>query len=129
MAKEKTHIIVLMLIAGLLLVVPSTVRMLGHNTYMANSAAYENMRLYNQGDIKYDSLQGHSISLNILNLIRLNDYARQILFNIIPMILGLITVALMYLILHKQNISEKTIVTIVTLIIVSPIFIYAFTDY
>jgi hypothetical protein len=51
------------------------------------------------------------------------------LLNIIPIILGLATIALLYLVLQKQNISEKTIVTIVTLIIVSPIFMYAFTDY
>jgi len=129
MTKEKTHIIILMLLAGILLVTPSTVRMLGHNTYMTNSEAYNNIRLYNQGEIKYDSLQGHSIPLNIINLLRLNDYSRQILFNIVPIILGLLTVVLAYLVLHKQNISERTIVTIVALIIVSPIFIYAFTDY
>jgi len=129
MAQERKYIIMLVLLAGILLVVPSTVRMLGHNNYMTNSIAYNNIRVYNQGDAAYDSLQGHSIPLNIINLIRLNDFARQILFNIIPIILGLITVVLMYLILHKQNISEKTIVTIVTLMIVSPIFLYVFTDF
>jgi len=129
MAKERKYIIMLVLLAGILLVVPSTIRMLNHNPYMTNSEAYNNIRLYDQGDVKYDSLQGHSIPLNIINLIRLNDYARQILFNIIPIILGLLTVALIYLILHKQNISEKTIIAIVVLIIVSPIFTYVFTDY
>jgi len=129
MTHEKKYIIMLMLFAGVLLVIPSTVRMLEHNTFMADSVAYNNIRLYNQGDISYDSLQGHSIPLNIINLIRLSDFARQILFNIIPILLGLATVALLYLVLQKQNISEKTIVTIIALVIVSPIFMYAFTDY
>jgi hypothetical protein len=129
MAKERKYIIMLVLLACILLVTPSTIRMLQHNSYMSNSEAYNNIRIYNQGDTKYDSLQGRSIPLNIINLIRLNDYAKQILFNIIPILLGLLTVALAYLILQKQNISEKIIITIVILIIVSPIFIYTFTDY
>jgi len=129
MINEKKYLVILVLLAGLLLLAPSTIRMLGHNNYMINSEAYNNIRLYNQGDMQYDSLQGHSTSLNVLDLIRLNESARQILFNIIPILLGLITTILAYLVLHKQNISEKTIVAIVTLMIISPIFIYAFTNY
>ena len=129
MINEKKYLVLLVLVAGVLLLTPSTIRMLNHNNYMTNSEAYNTVRLYDQNDITYDSLEGHSTSLNVLNLIRLNDSARQILFNVVPIILGLITVILAYLVLHKQNISEKTIVAIISLMIVSPIFMYAFTNY
>jgi len=129
MINEKKYLVLLVLLAGILLAAPTLIRMLNHNTYIINSEAYNNIRLYNQGSSNYDSLQGHSIPLNIINLIRLNDAARQVLFKIVPIILGLLTVILAYLVLHKQNISEKTIIAIVTLMIVSPIFMYIFTDY
>ncbi len=129
MINEKKYLILLVLLAGILLLAPATIRLLNHNDNMINSEAYNNMRVYSQGDVKYDSLQGHNIPLNILNLVRLNDTARQILFNIIPIILGLATVVLTYLVLHKQNISEKTIIAIIILMIVSPIFLYAFTNF
>lgn len=129
MINEKKYLILLVLLAGIILLAPATIRLLNDNSNMINSEAYNNMRVYNQGDIKYDSLQGHSISLNILNLIRLNDTGKNILFNVIPIILGLIVVVLAYLTLHKQNISEKTIIAIIILMIVSPIFMYAFTNF
>ncbi len=129
MINEKKYLILLVLLAGIILLAPATIRLLDHNNHMINSEAYNNIKLYNQGDIKYDSLQGHNIPFNILNLIRLNDTARQILFNIIPILLGLVSIVLIYLVLHKQNVSEKTIIAIILLIIVSPIFSYTFTNY
>jgi len=129
MINEKKYLVILVLLAGVLLLAPSTIRIFNHNNYMTNSEAYNNIRIYNQGNIQYDSLQGHSTPINILNFIRLNESASNILFNVVPILLGLATIILAYLVLHKQNISEKTIVAIIALMIVSPIFIYAFTNY
>ncbi|MGV8087258.1 MAG: hypothetical protein ACP5N1_06530 [Candidatus Woesearchaeota archaeon] len=129
MIKEKKTIILLMLIATIILITPSVIRMFNHNSYSVNSESYYNMRLYNQGSTNYDTLQGEYDSINIINLLRLNDFARQILFKIVPMILGILTVLFIYLTLEKQNISERTIHAIIVLIITSPIFIYVFTDY
>jgi len=129
MDNTKKYLILIVLLAGILLVTPTLVRMLGNNPYIINSQAYHNMRIYEQGSINYDSLQGHSIELNILNLLRLNDTGKYILFNIVPLILGLLTVILAYLVLKKHNITEKVILAILSLVIVSPIFLYAFTDF
>ena len=128
MINEKKYLILLILLTGILLSAPSIIRFINHDTYTINSESYRNMRIYAQNDIKYDSLQGHSIPLNILNYMKVDGIARQILFKIIPIILGIASIIMVYLILRKQNISEKTILTIITLIIVSPIFIYVFTD-
>jgi hypothetical protein len=96
---------------------------------MVNSESYYNLRLYNQASTNYDSLQGRDVPLNIINMLRLNDFTRQILFRVVPILLGLLIILIMYLVLHKQNISERTIHAIVALTITSPIFIYVFTDY
>jgi len=126
---EKRNIILLILIAAALLIAPYIVRSFNHNDQMINSDAYYNVRVYNQGDTNYDSLQSRDTPINIINLVRLNDFVRQILFRIVPIVLGLLTVLLAYGILRKQNISERTIHAIIALIITSPIFIYVFTDY
>jgi len=127
--KDVKYIIMLVLLTGILLAAPSIIRVLEHNSYMPNSEAYYNIRIYNNSSTGYDSLQGHSVPLNIINLIRLNYGVKDVLFRIIPIILGILTVIFSYLILHKQNISEKTIIAIILLMIISPIFNYVFTDY
>jgi hypothetical protein len=124
------YIILLVLFAGILLVIPSLVRTFNNNPYIINSEAYHNIRIYNQdGNTNYDSLQGHDIEMNILDMIRLGDTGKYILFRIVPMILGLLTVVFTYLVLKKHNATEKVILAILALMIVSPIFLYIFTDY
>jgi hypothetical protein len=129
MIKEKKYILLLVLLTAILLITPSIIRIINNNHYSINSESYYNMRLYNQDSTSYDSLQGRSIPFNIINMIRLDDVARQILFKIIPILLGIATIILEYFILKKQNISEKTILAIITFTIISPVFIYTFTDY
>lgn len=129
MTSEKRNLILLILIATLILITPSLIRIFNNNYQVINSDAYYNMRLYNQGSTNYDALQGRDIPINIINMLRLNELARQILFRIVPIILGLLTLMLAYLTLKKQNISEKTIFAILMLLVTSPIFIYVFTDY
>jgi hypothetical protein len=118
-----------MLLSAILLVTPTIIRLINNNAFVINSESYNNIRVYNQGNINYDALQGRSIQLNILNLIPLNSTGQMIMFRILPILLGIITVLLAYLVLKKQNVSEKTIIAILGLMIVSPIYSYIFTDY
>ncbi len=123
--------IIIALIAAVLLIAPTIIRMLNHDPYMPNSDAYHNTRIYSHESFNYDSLQARSIEVNIINLIPhswsgANGY---LLFNIIPILLGMASVYLMYLVLKKHNISEKTVFAVLLLMIFSPIFIYVFTDF
>jgi len=119
----------LVLLTGILLTAPSIARILTGNPYMANSEAYDNIRIYNEGSTNYDSLQGRDAPINIMNFIRLEGSAKDILLRIVPIILGILTVIFAYLILHRQNVSEKTIIAIILFMIISPIFNYTFTEY
>ncbi len=129
MNDEKKYLILFMLVAVLLLVAPTMIRLVNNNIYVVNSEAYNNMRLYDEQSTNYDSLQNRDIPFNVLNFIQLNDLLKSLLFKLIPILLGLITIFIAYFTLKKQNISEKTVLAILALIITSPIFIYVFTDY
>lgn len=129
MIKEKKVIVLLMLIATLILIAPLAIRMFNNNVYSINSESYYHTRMYIQGNTNYDAIKGEYAPINIINLLQLNGFARQVLFKVVPILLGILTVLLIYLTLEKQNISERTIHAIILLIITSPIFIYVFTDY
>jgi hypothetical protein len=129
MVYEGKYLILIALLAGILLIAPQAVRMLNHNNSMINSEAYYNLRIYNQEDTNYDFLQGHSIPLNIINILKVHNGAVNIIFSILPILLGMITIILAYLILRRQNIPGKTTLAIITLMTISPIFIYTFTDF
>jgi hypothetical protein len=126
---DKKNILIIVLLAGLVLVSPQIIRYLNGNTYAINGETYESMRLQEQNNHKYDYLEGRNIPFNILNILSVNEYTSEILFNITPIILGIISVALAYLILKNHGINEKTNMTILILLIVSPIFLYTFIDY
>jgi hypothetical protein len=127
--KNTKYMIILVLIAAIILITPTVVRMFNDNKYPVNSEAYLNMRLYEADNIRYDSLQGRNIPFNALNLFRVGEDAGQVLYRIVPILLGLASILFTYLALNKQNISEKTVIAISCLIISSPIFIYVFTDF
>ena len=129
MIHEKKYLMLILLLTAILLTAPQAIRMLNHNNSIANSEAYCNMRIYGQDSTTYDFLQAHSIPLNILNFLKIGDSMSSIIFSILPVILGIITILLTYLILHKQNIPEKSTLAIITLMAISPIFIYTFTDF
>jgi len=129
MEYDKKYLLLIVLLTGIILLTPQIVRMIDNNRYMVNSEVYYNMRIYSQNVTSYDSLQGHNIQFNILNLIRIDKELGETLLKIIPIILGIITILLSYLILRKQNIPEKTSLAITILLLISPIFIYTFTDY
>ncbi|HYD03112.1 MAG TPA: hypothetical protein VEC16_02330 [Alphaproteobacteria bacterium] len=130
MIDNKTqHIVLLVIIAGLLLVTPSIIRYFNDDNYAISGETYNSIRLNTQDNYKYDILQGRMMQFNILNLIQLDGIAEDIFFSIIPTILGLLSIVLAYHVLHKHNISEKTILVILILAVVSPIFIYTFMDF
>ncbi|MGV8172441.1 MAG: hypothetical protein ACP5OA_07150 [Candidatus Woesearchaeota archaeon] len=129
MEYDKKYLIFIVLLTGIILMTPQIVRILNHNEYMVNGEVYYNLRMYAQNVTHYDSLQGHNIQFNILNLITIDKEVGEILLKIMPIILGIITIFLSYLILRRQNISEKTSLAIILLLLISPIFIYIFMDY
>lgn len=129
MIHEKKYLMLILLLSAILLTAPQAIRTLNHSASIANSEAYYNIRIYDQESSTYDFLQGHSIPLNILNSLKVDRDISDALFRILPVILGIATILLTYLILHKQNIPEKSTLAIIMLITISPIFIYTFTDF
>jgi hypothetical protein len=132
---DKKYLVMLLLFAIIILLVPTAIRLINGNPYPPNSDTYLHMRLNIIETIHYDELQARSTQFNILNLIRFNelspnnDLLQKIFFRVIPILLGALSILFAYLTLYKQNVPEKTTLTILALIISSPIFIYLFGDY
>jgi hypothetical protein len=123
-------LLLLTLLAGMLLVLPYTIRMINGNPYIINSESYYTLRIYQQEKMtNYDALQDRVLPLNIIQAIPHTNLMSIILTRILPFILGMAVIMLGFLILHKYNISERNIYAILLLLIVSPIFLYIFTDF
>jgi hypothetical protein len=129
MINEKKYLTIVLILTAIILSAPQAIRVINGNNTVVNSEAYYNMRIYYQESTNYDFLQGHSIPLNIINFVKINPLIGNILFSILPILLGVLTIYLAHSILRKQNIPEKTALAIITITAFSPIFLYVFTDF
>lgn len=123
-------LILLTLLAGMLLVIPYTLRIINGNPYIINSESYYYHRIYQQEQTtNYDAIQDRMMPINIIQTIPHDNILVIVLTRILPFLLGMAVIVLGFLILHSYNISERNIYAILILLIVSPIFIYVFTDF
>lgn len=121
-------LIIILLLAGLLLVTPYFIRIWSGNPYIINSESYNNIRLLNSAHgAYYDALQNRHVSINILYL--LPDSYSFFVSRILPLLLGIGSVILSFFVLKKYNMNIKNIMAILFLLIVSPIFMYTFSDF
>jgi len=126
--QTKLMLIVLLLVAGMIILTPYIIRLWDNNPYMINSESYLNMRLYNGLDWDfYDTTQERHVPVNLMYMIpfRENPIVMKFLF----FTMGIVSVVLTFLILKKYDTPEKTIIVIMWLLIISPVFIYTFMDF
>src|SRR3989339_559075 len=121
--RESIKITLIIIISGIILILPNTIRALNNNQYMINSDSYYTLRTYNQ---QFDGLQQRPLPFSIFHYIPL--FENIVIARVLPLLLGIMTALLSYFILRKHNMPEKNINAIIILLIVSPIFIYTFSE-
>jgi hypothetical protein len=124
MKKKNLILLVFILLAGIIISSPYIIRMLNGNSYIVNSEAYYNLRLYESGTSN-DTVQERYAPINIINYIPYNEP----LMRISVILLGMLSILLSYLVLKNNNMTDKNIWAILLLMITSPIFIYTFMNY
>jgi len=129
-AKQTGILILILILAGILLVLPTIVRNMEGNPYSTNSDSYYNIRIFNEVDGNYfDNLQQRHIPINIIYNLQSKESLNFLINKILMLVVGLATVIMVYAILRKHNMSEKNIWAILLLLIASPIFIYTFMGF
>lgn len=122
-------IILLPLLAGMILLLPYTLRAINGNPYIINSETYYFHRIYYHETSGHDSLIKEQLPLNILFTLPKSDIFLLLITRILPFLLGMAVIFIGFLILQEYNISERNIYAILILLMISPIFIYIFSDF
>lgn len=132
-SKETTMLLAILVLAPLLMLAPYGLKYFQGNTSFSGGDTYNSLRmiqLYKENGLTgVDPLQQRAISMDItyplLSLIHANSETIAI---IIPILIGILTAYIFYLLLKDLKIEGQELLFGILIIIVSPLYIYSFTN-